>query len=192
MGDHSAIKAIIFDCFGVVITDGFNDTYRRMGGDPERDRAFIRDTLHKSDSGQIPTSLPVIAKRLGLTEKAWHKALNNGRVINFELLDYVGELRKKYKTAMLSNIGSAGVRRFFPDGLLEQYFDPIIESGVIGYAKPEPSAYQITADRLGVRLDECIFIDDSQDYIDGATAVGMTAILYESVEQLKKELAAVL
>ena len=93
---------------------------------------------------------------------------------------------------MLSNIGSAGVRRFFPEGLLEQDFDPIVESGVVGWAKPEPQAYEITADRLGVRLGECVFIDDRQEYVDGAVAVGMKGILYQNLPQLQKELEPLL
>lgn len=186
------IKAIIFDCFGVVITDGFDDAYRRAGGDPDLDRGFITDVMYKSDSGEIPTSLPLIAKRLGISEKSWHETVNNGRMVNYELLECVSELKNKYKTAMLSNIGSAGVRRFFPEGLLEKYFDPIIESGVIGYAKPEARAYEITADRLGVRLDECLFIDDREVYIEGAQHVGMKTILYENFDKFKKDLEVVL
>lgn len=186
------IKAIIFDCFGVVITDGFDDAYRRMGGDPDGDREFIRETMRRSDSGEIPTSIPVIAKRLGLTDDEWHEAVNGGRIINYELLAYVDELRKHYKTAMLSNIGSAGVRRFFPQGLLEKYFDPVVESGVIGYAKPEASAYEFVADQLGVRLDECVFTDDREEYIEGARAVGMKTILYKDIEQFKTELKEIL
>jgi putative hydrolase of the HAD superfamily len=186
------IKAIIFDCFGVVITDGFDDAYRRAGGDPDSDRGFIIEAMYKSDSGEIPTSLPLIAKRLGISEKEWHETVNNGRVINYELLEYVNELKKKYKTAMLSNIGSAGVRRFFPDGLLEKHFDVIIESGVIGFAKPEARAYEITADKLGVRLDECIFTDDRPNYIEGAQHVGMQTILFENFEKFKSDLEKLL
>ncbi len=186
------IKAIIFDCFGVVITDDFDDAYRRMGGDPDKDSEFIRTTMLKSDSGEIPTSVPVIAKHLGLADLDWHDALNGGRIINYELLEYVKELGSKYKIAMLSNIGSAGVRRFFPVGLLEQYFDPVVESGVIGFAKPEARAYEITADKLGVRLDECLFIDDRPEYIEGAQHVGMKTILFNNFENFKSDLENVL
>jgi putative hydrolase of the HAD superfamily len=186
------IKAIIFDCFGVVITDGFDDAYRRAGGDPDLDRGFITDAMYKSDSGEIPTSLPLIANRLGISEHAWHEIVNNGRIINYELLEYVNLLKKKYRTVMLSNIGSAGVRRFFPEGLLEKHFDQIIESGVIGFAKPEARAYEIAADAVGVRLDECVFTDDRPEYIEGAQHVGMQTILFENFEKFKIELEKIL
>lgn len=186
------IKAIIFDNFGVVITDGFDEAYRRAGGDPDKDQAFLREVMYQSDSGQIATSIPVIAKKLGLSDDAWRDIVNDGRVINYDLLKYVAELRERYETAMLSNVGSAGVRRFYPEGLLERYFDPIVESGVIGFAKPEASAYMITADKLGVRCDECVMIDDRPDYVEGAIAVGMQAILYKNLDQLKEDIIKIL
>jgi FMN phosphatase YigB (HAD superfamily) len=189
---RSAIKAIIFDCFGVVISDDFDDAYRSVGGDPDKDRDFITQAMHDSNSGKIPSSLAVMAEHLGITEESWHDAVNGGRVINHQLLKYAAKLKKNYKIAMLSNIGSAGVHRFFEPGILEKYFDPVVESGKIGYAKPEARAYETVADLLDVRLDECVFIDDRQEYIDGAIAIGMHAILYENLPQLKQELGKIL
>lgn len=174
------------------MTDGFDEAYRRVGGDPELDQEFIKSVMYESDVGNIPSSLPVIAEHLGISTEQWSQAVNRDRGINYDLLEYIKELKKDYKIAMLSNIGSAGVRRFFPDGLLEQHFDPIIESGVIGFAKPEPRAYEVTVDRLGVRLDECIFTDDRQDYVDGAIAVGMKAVLYQNLDKFKKDLGQLL
>jgi len=182
------IKAIIFDCFGVVLTDGFDEAYRSAGGDPDKDRDFIISTHQASNSGKIPSSIPVFAEHLGLTEAAWYEVVNKDRIINHALLDYARELRQKYKVAMLSNIGQAGVKRFFEPGFIEQYFDLIVESGAIGFAKPEAGAYEYVADKLGVRYDECVMIDDRPEYIDGAEAVGMKGILYQGLKQLKAEL----
>ena len=66
--------------------------------------------------------------------------------------------------------------------VLEQHFDVILESSKIGFAKPEARAYEIAATELGVRLDECIFIDDREHYLEGAAHVGMKTVLYTDVE----------
>lgn len=182
------IKAIIFDCFGVVLTDGFDEAYRSAGGDPDKDRDFIIRTHQASNSGKIPSSIPVFAEHLGLTETAWYEVVNKDRTINHALLDYAKELRGKYKVAMLSNIGQAGVKRFFEPGFIEQYFELIVESGAIGYAKPEAGAYEYVADKLGVRYDECVMIDDRPEYVEGAEAVGMKGVLYQDLKRLKTEL----
>lgn len=50
----------------------------------------------------------------------------------------------------------------------------------------------ITADKLGVRCDECVFIDDRQEYVEGARAVGMQAILYQNLPQLKEDIIKIL
>jgi HAD superfamily hydrolase (TIGR01549 family) len=182
------IKTIIFDCFGVVLSDGFEMAYAKFGGDSVKDHEFIVRIIQDTSSGKIASSSPIFAKHLGISENDWLRANFEGYVVNEPLLDYAEELKKSYHLAMLSNVGSGGLSRFFEQGILEKYFDPIVESAAIGYAKPEAQAYEYVADKLGVRLDECVMIDDRPEYIDGAVAIGMKGILYESVPQLKMQL----
>ncbi|MDB5183272.1 MAG: HAD-superfamily hydrolase, subfamily variant 3 [Candidatus Saccharibacteria bacterium] len=185
------IKAIIFDCFGVVLVDAFDAAYEKFGGDVAKDHDFIVQTFYESHTGGA-FSGDVLAKHLGIDPKEWKETINEGSTLNQNVLDYVGELRTKYKTGMLSNVGGGRLPEMFEPGVLEKYFDAVVGSGDIGYAKPEPEAYEITADLLGVRLDECVFIDDRQHYVDGAKAVGMQGILYTSLSQLKSDLEVLL
>lgn len=186
------IRAIIFDCFGVVITDTLESAYTSLGGDFKKDLPKIRKILHAADSGKIASSHPAMGKLLGVSAATYATAVSAGRQIDHELLDYINSLRKKYKTAMLSNIGKGRLPEIFGQGFLEQYFDEVVASSDIGYAKPEASAYEIVADRLGVRLDECVFTDDRPEFVDGAVAVGMQAILYQNLEQFKVGLSKIL
>jgi FMN phosphatase YigB (HAD superfamily) len=186
------IKAIIFDCFGVIRVDYLFAAYESLGGDVAADRDFIIRTVDAASAGRIPSSIPILAEKLGVADKVWMDANMSGSTINQDLLDYVLELRKSYKTAMLTNIGIGGVERIFKPNFLDAYFEIIVSSGDIGFAKPEPEAYEITAQMLGVRLDECVFIDDRQPYVDGALAVGMESILYSSNKQLEADLSAIL
>ena len=113
--------------------------------------------------------------------------------VDMELFDYIWELHKKYKTAILSN---------FPQWLLDkeraavprlgEIFDEQVFSCEVHLLKPEPEIYQLILDRLGVAAAEAIFIDDSQENVDGALAVGMQAILYKNREQVIKELEGIL
>lgn len=45
---------------------------------------------------------------------------------------------------------------------------------------------------VGARLDECVFIDDRQDFINGAQSVGMKTILYKDFEEFKTQLEELL
>ncbi len=186
------IKAIIFDCFGVVLTDTFDAAYRSLGGDPDKDRKKIKEILWLSDKGQV-RSATMFAEHLGVAESSWLTAVSSGREINQELLDYIQKsLRPQYKVGMLSNVGKGRLPEIFGGGFLDQYFDQIVASGDVGFAKPEARAYEIAAEGLEVRLDECVFTDDRQEYIEGAQSVGMHTILFKDTEQFMRELEGLL
>jgi len=60
---------------------------------------------------------------------------------------------------------------------LADYFNEIQISGEEKYSKPDPRAFKMIADNLGVDSKNCIFIGDSKKYdIEGALAAGMQAI----------------
>jgi len=183
---------VIFDCFGVVYDDNFADVWKKFGGDLKKDKKLIHDTFHESNSGKIPSATTVFAKHFGVSEEEYQKVNDEGRDVNKELLVYIIELKNAYKTAMLTNIGVDGVSRYVSVDIQKEHFDVVVESARVGFAKPEARAYEITADRLGVRLDECIFIDDRTEYCEGATSIGMKALLYTDLEKLKKDMESIL
>ncbi len=183
------IKAIIFDCFGVVYIDSFGEVYKHFGGDLEKDEGLIEQIFFDASKGLIPSGINPIAKHLGITRAEWFEVQNKINGFNTELLEYTKVLSKTYKISMLSNIGQSGLASLMDYSVLEEHFEDIVESAKIGFAKPEARAYEIAADRLGVRLDECVFIDDRQNYIDGARHVGMKTILYTDLIDLKRQLS---
>jgi HAD superfamily hydrolase (TIGR01509 family) len=186
------IKAIIFDCFGVIRVDATTIAYKKLGGDSEEDELFIKETVAKANAGLIPSAAKAIAQHLGISEEKWRETVYGSSVIDQQVLDYIKELRQQYQTALLSNVAKNGLKFWFEPGQLDEYFDVVVGSGDIGFAKPEPEAYEITADRLGVRLEECVMIDDRLELCEGAQAVGMKAIMYKGLKQLKTDLESLL
>jgi HAD superfamily hydrolase (TIGR01509 family) len=188
------IKAIIFDCFGVLITDSLGEIVSELKKDNPDKADHIVKLVNAASKGAMDAtaSRSAVAGELGLTLDEYINAIRNGEVKNKPLLDYIKELRGRYKTALLSNIISGGLEVRFPDNELLQYFEVVVASGDIGFAKPEAQAYEITAEKLGVRLEECIMIDDSEDYCQGAKGVGMQSVLYQSFEQAKRDLSNLL
>ncbi|MGH7195875.1 MAG: HAD-IA family hydrolase [Candidatus Saccharimonadales bacterium] len=185
------IKAVIFDCFGVLVEDALSALRQRIG--PEEQQQII-DISHASHRGLIDSedSNRQIAALLKMSPEQYVLTIQNGEVKNQKLMEYIANLRKNHKTAMLSNISAGGVKKRFTDSEIAGHFDVVVASGDIGYAKPEPEAYEIAADRLGVLLKECVFTDDKEEYCDGARAVGMRAIMYENFEQFHGELEELL
>lgn len=72
--------------------------------------------------------------------------------------------------------------------LLSQ-FELILLSHELGLLKPDAAIYREAARLAGVEPPQCFFTDDRQDNVDGAIAVGMDALRFESAEQITAELA---
>lgn len=174
------------------MNDTFQTAYGALGGNYEKDRVFIATAIAAANKGLIPRSTGPIAERLGVSEATWIETMSTGRETNMELLEYIQVLRTEYRTGMLTNVGKGGLSNLFKNGFLEQYFDTVTASGDVGFAKPEARAYEIAAQSLGVRLDECVFTDDRAEYIEGAQRVGMQTILFENFEQFKTDLEKIL
>jgi putative hydrolase of the HAD superfamily len=61
-------------------------------------------------------------------------------------------------------------------------FDVQVFSCELGIAKPSSGIFLQTANLLGVRPAEALFVDDRQPNIDGAARVGMKTMLFDSPE----------
>jgi putative hydrolase of the HAD superfamily len=68
-------------------------------------------------------------------------------------------------------------------------FDALIESSKAGVRKPDPAIYRMMCDRLGVRPQDCIYLDDLGINCKPAAALGMTAIKVVSEAQTLADLA---
>jgi putative hydrolase of the HAD superfamily len=88
------------------------------------------------------------------------------------------------KTALLSNSWGNTYPRETWDGL----FDDIVISGEVGLRKPEPEIFRLAAERVSLELAECVFVDDLELNVEGARALGMTAVLHTSYDQTRREL----
>jgi putative hydrolase of the HAD superfamily/hydrolase len=88
------------------------------------------------------------------------------------------------RTALLSNSWGNTYPRHTWDGM----FDDIVISGEVGLRKPEPEIFRLAAGRLGLEPAECVFVDDLQLNVDGARAVGMTAILHTEYDETRRAL----
>lgn len=60
-------------------------------------------------------------------------------------------------------------------------FDVLVDGRRDGVMKPDPAAYLLVAERLGVAPEECVFIDDQPGNLAGAQAVGMRTVHLDPV-----------
>jgi putative hydrolase of the HAD superfamily len=93
-------------------------------------------------------------------------------------------------TAILSNMGDnvlIGIEREF-DWI--HRFDVLVWSFQLHMAKPDPAIYRHTLEELGTRPEETLFLDDKLVNIEAAQALGMMAIQFSTIEQLRADLLA--
>ena len=55
----------------------------------------------------------------------------------------------------------------------------IVDATYTGLLKPDPRAYALCTDQLGVAPGECVFVDDQVRNVDGAAAAGMAALWFD-------------
>jgi 2-haloacid dehalogenase len=67
-------------------------------------------------------------------------------------------------------------------------FEDILVSGREEMIKPDPAIYRRLLDRNGLRAPDCLFVDDSKKNVEGAKAVGMQAVHFQSPAQLRLDL----
>ena len=71
-----------------------------------------------------------------------------------------------------------------------ELFDAEMLSFELGCAKPEQQCYAKVLDKLGLKAEECVFVDDDPENVAVARRQGMCAVRFESVEQLRASLSS--
>jgi putative hydrolase of the HAD superfamily len=183
------IRGVIFD-FGGVIHNMRWDVAHALEAEHGLERNTIIRTLYDSDDWR--------AVQVGAGDReAWRRAaharleeaagrtmppLHNQWVASWRLIEenlaLVRALRPPYRLGVLSNADSTLEERM-RDGLgVHDLFDDIVCSAVVGLAKPDAAVYRLAAQRLGLAVEECVFIDDTERNVTAARELGMAAVHY--------------
>ncbi|MEK6863733.1 MAG: HAD family phosphatase [Nanoarchaeota archaeon] len=195
------IKSVIFDWGGVLIDNPapgldaycanalgveigvFKSTFKKGIG------RFQIGAIHEKDLWEKVCS--ELGVQIPDTESLWGDAFRNSYVPKEEMFALASQLQQMgYKTGFLSNTELPAMK-FFHE---QQYnmFDAAVFSCAEGTRKPEQKIYEIALERLGVKAEESIFIDDRVDYIEGARLAGLNTILFKSPGQAKEALRSFL
>ena len=188
------IKAIIFDNFGVLYKNSAALAYERLAGDDRSKWEEYIGIFRANDLGLITKAEwdQQIADLFGITAEEWDTTITSLDGKNIALLDQVVELRKNYKTALLSNLGPGRIDDYYTAEEQAKYFDVVVGSGDLGIAKPDAQIYEYTAKQLGLQPEECVFTDDSMVNVDGAKEAGMEALYFDDTPTFLKELKVLL
>ena len=181
-------KAIIFDCFGVLVMSGRAALYH----DYPALKNQIYDNERQSDYGIISRSQlnEAIGQLTHLSPQVMEERYWATSVRNESALAWVKELKQsgEYKIGLLSNIGRDWLEDVLPAEERCGLFDAEVLSSDVNVVKPSLEIFEIAAQRLGVEPFECVMIDDLLANIDGAERAGMGGILFGTTTQARTDL----
>lgn len=183
------IKAIIFDCFGVLTIDGwlkFLDEHLPDG--PKRSQA--KELNQQVDKGSITYQdfIGGVAELAGVSSQTVDDTISEHLPKNEQLFEYIRGLKPDYKLGILSNIAMPD---WFHDHFTEEelaLFDDILLSSQVGMIKPDPEIFKLAAKRLKVNLAECLFVDDREPNVEIAQNLGMKALVYKNFEKFETDI----
>ena len=193
-------KAVIFDMDGVIF---------------DSEKCIIDCWKVIAEKYNIPNIEPVLYRCLGVTyEEAkriflehygadfpydewkkersdlYHERYDNGRLplkpgIK-ELLDYLKE--NGYKVGVASSTREAIVFKQLIDAGLSHYFDNLTCGDMLEKSKPDPDIYLMACEKLGVKPEESIAIEDSFNGIRSAYHAGVFPIMVPDLVQPDEEI----
>jgi len=196
------IKALIWDMEGVLLqTDDDNlplTVAKKLNAPYEKVREiFYSDKNDMVDLGEITKdqfneyildTLHISRNKKYLLEEI----ITEEFYIDKDLLMKIEGMHRKYKTGLLSNFSNDLQPKIENEWGIGSAFDEIIISCEVGVIKPDPAIFNLMLDRLGVKADESVFIDDRIKNIDGAKEMGFHTVFFTDKDQALEELTRIL
>lgn len=182
-------ELIIFDFFGVISSEVFPVWAKKYFSETEI-KIIRKEIIEKGDKGIIKEQ--EIFKQLSeIVGKNSEDILNEWleiAVINNEMITLIKNLRKKYQIALLSNAIGEFLNRILDRIDTAQLFDFIVISSEANIIKPDKKIFELLLSKMNIQANNSIFIDDNIINVEAARSIGIEAILFEDVQQLKEML----
>ena len=191
---------ILFDVGGVLLTNGWDRRERAAAAghfqmDPASFEAAHLSVVDAWERGKMALDA-YLDKAVFFEPRAFSREdffafiLSQSQLLPDGALRILAELAAS-KSCMLGALNNEAREtneyRFREFGL-RQYFQLALSSCFLGLRKPELAIYRCAVDVLGVPAERILFIDDRQENADGASAIGMKAVVFQGEAALRQEL----
>lgn len=190
------IKAIVFDWFGVCTEEFSKRLVRGLGKKINRNGYAILESYKKYE---LDFTLAKISSRNVLKNMFrdlkvdknvddYLHIFNKTSKIRNDVLKLAKMLKKRYKTALLSDNFYEMTRTIRKKINLRDYFGIALFSNEVGLVKKRDKIYKVVIKKLGFKPGECVLIDDRKENIKRAKRLGINGILFKNIKQLKRDL----
>jgi len=107
---------------------------------------------------------------------------------NTELINYLPELKNKYKLGIISNNPKEWFDYFFKYFGFDSMMEVKAVAGYLGLRKPSTEIFEYALKEADVLPSESVYVDDRAEMTEEAKALGMNIIVYSDFESFVKEL----
>ena len=109
-----------------------------------------------------------------------HSFLKDGWELYPETVEALSQLHQRgIRMGVVSNWPPSLAATLEAAGL-KQYFEVVVASGVVGYAKPRPEIFRVAQRHMELEPTDTLFVGDNFNLdIEGAAAVGMPSVLID-------------
>ncbi|NMC13411.1 MAG: HAD family phosphatase [Chloroflexi bacterium] len=112
--------------------------------------------------------------------------------LNQPLINFLKTQKKEFKIGLISNYHDL-LRPMLENKLkIADIFDDIVISAEVKLIKPDEAIYKLALQRLQVKPQEAIFVDDLLENVQAAAQLGIHAIQFKNNEQVISEIKQLL
>ncbi len=196
------IRATFWDCGGVLLTNGWDEYARErvvkyfgLNFDEFEQRHPHANDLWergKIDVHEYLRETVFYTPRVFSEAEFFAKMRDVSQVLYPGMIEFIRAQRaqgsRDNSTYMLSNESRALMQYRIPTFGLSGLFDAYLVSAYIALRKPEAAFFRCALDLSQRQPDECVFIDDREENLEGARQLGIQGIRMTSPEQVIAEL----
>lgn len=110
--------------------------------------------------------------------------------LNEDTISLLPKLKANYKLFLLSNTNYIHYKFGYSHYKFLEHFDKLFLSHEVGAVKPEAKIYKAVENYSRFQPNEHLFIDDINEYVEGAKNVGWNSVQFTTHEKLLEDLKA--
>lgn len=188
MNNKTSITHLLFDVFGVLISEGHLISNGLMKLLPEEiDKKTVKQAYDACNIGDIDEA--EFWQKIGMDEYA---DLRTRFLESFQLSpgfeSFIPKLKQQYSLAILSNCPEGWAVDLSQRFGFSQWFSTILFSAQQHLKKPQLQFYQLALQQLDVAAEQVLFIDDRIENLQAAKKVGMQTLWFSQQGMLSDDL----
>lgn len=196
----NAISCLFLDIGGVLLSNGWDHIFRKQAIehyhlDPEETEKRHRFMFLSFEEGRMTIDeyldWVIFYEKRDFTHEQFKEYMFSLSTADFEMIDLIKKLKAQYCLNIIAvsnesrELNAYRIKTFN----LNEIFDFYVSSCYVHAMKPDAAIYRMAIDGVQMPLDEIVYIDDVQMFIDVAKKMDITSIHHTDYLSTSKALA---